>query len=125
MTLQTRYTELQSAGRVPQIAEPEPAPAPPRPAHRPVGDREKHLATFRRVLESTEPDDFGRRTYTLQYLADRMKAARCEAKPRTIQSYLHALREAGEIVTAQIGGNSRPYAVLTRCFGAQVSLKSV
>jgi len=98
----------------------EPEPAPLRPAHRPTGDREKHLATFRRVLEAIEPDDFGRRTYTLQYLADKMKAARCEAKTRTIQSYLRTLRKDGEIVTAQIGGNGRPYAVLKPCFGGAI-----
>jgi hypothetical protein len=96
---------------------PLPAPEAPRPAHRPVGDKEKHLATFRRVLEAIEPDDFGRRTYTLAYLADKMKIARCAVAPRTIQSYLYDLRENGEIVTAQIGGNGTPYAVLTRCFG--------
>jgi hypothetical protein len=95
----------------------EPEPPPARPAHRPVGDREKHLATFRRVLESIVPDDFGRRTYTLGYLVDKMKAARCPAKSRTIQSYLKKLRDDEEIVTAQIGGNGTPYAVLTRCFG--------
>jgi len=95
-----------------------PEKAAPRPAHRPAGDREKHLATFRRVLGSIEPDAFGRRTYTLAYLVDRMKAARCAAAPRTIQSYLKALRDAGEITAHdQIGGNGSPYAVLTRCFG--------
>lgn len=94
-----------------------------RPAHRPVGDHAKHLATFRRVLESIVPDDFGRRTYTLAYLAERMKAAHCPAKPRTIQSYLKELRgdgTNGEIVTAQIGGNGRPYAVLTSQFGGAI-----
>jgi hypothetical protein len=98
-----------------------PAPLPaleaPRPAHRPAGDRTKHLVTFRRVLESIQPDDFGRRTYTLDYLADKMKIARCAVAPRTIQSYLKTLRDNEEIVTAQIGGNGLPYAVLTRCFG--------
>lgn len=87
------------------------------PAHRPKGDQEKHLATFRRVLEAIEPDDWGRRVYTLDCLADKMTAARCPAKPRTIQAYLRTLRGAGEIVTAQIGGNGRPYAVLTCQFG--------
>ena len=72
--------------------------------------------TFRRVLESIEPDAFGRRTYTLAYLEERMKIARCAVALRTIQGYLHDLRNAGEIVTAQIGGNGTPYAVLTRCF---------
>lgn len=96
---------------------PIPAPEPARPAHRPAGDREKHLATFRRVLEAIEPDDFGRRTYTLEYLADKMKIARCAVAPRTIQSYLKALRDAGEIVTAQIDGNGQPYAILKPCFG--------
>jgi hypothetical protein len=94
-----------------------PAPTAPMRAHRPAGDRDKHLATFRRVLEAIEPDAFGRRTYTLEYLADKMKAARCAAAPRTIQSYLKTLRDTEEIVTAQIGGNGMPYAVLTRCFG--------
>lgn len=96
---------------------PLPTPETPRPAHRPAGDRNKHLVTFRRVLEAIEPDDFGRRTYTLAYLADRMKIARCACAPRTIQGYLKTLRDAEEIVTAQIGGNGTPYAVLTRCFG--------
>src|SRR5262249_45576599 len=77
----------------------------------------KHLATFRRVLESIEPDDFGRRTYTLDYLSNLMRKAKSPTAPRTIQSYLAELRKNGEIVTAQIGGNGRPYAVLTSCFG--------
>ncbi len=96
---------------------PQPAPEAPRPAHRPAGDRTKHLTAFRRVLEAIQPDDFGRRTYTLERLADKMKAARCKVRTRTIQSYLHDLREKGEIATAQIGGNGTPYAVLTRHFG--------
>jgi hypothetical protein len=117
------------------IATTAPAPAPekaaPRPAHRPAGDRAKHLVTFRRVLAAIEPDDFGRRTYTLAYLVDRMKAARCTVAPRTIQSYLKTLRgdpekNDGEIVTAQIGGNGIPYAVLKPCFeGADNSQKRV
>lgn len=96
---------------------PQPAPEAPRPAHRPAGDRAKHLMTFRRILEAIEPDDFGRRTYTLEQLADKMKIARCAVAPRTIQNYLHDLREDGEIVTAQIGGNGIPYTVLKPCFG--------
>lgn len=96
---------------------PQPEPEAPRPAHRPAGDRNKHLVTFRRVLEAIEPDDFGRRTYTLEQLADKMKRARCTVAPRTIQSYLKTLRDAEEIATAQIGGNGMPYAVLTRHFG--------
>lgn len=96
---------------------PLPAPEAPRPAHRPAGDRSRHLVTFRRVLESIEPDAFGRRSYTLASLADKMKIARCAVAPRTIQSYLQTLRKADEIATAQIGGNGIPYAVLTRCFG--------
>lgn len=98
---------------------PQPAPEAPRPAHRPAGDRAKHLVTFRRVLEAIEPDDFGRRPYTLAYLEERMKIAHCPARPRTIQSYLKRLRGDGdgEIVTAQIGGNGMPYAILTRHFG--------
>jgi hypothetical protein len=94
-----------------------PATPPARAAHRPAGDRNKHLVTFRRVLEAIEPDDFGRRTYTLEQLAERMKIARCAVAPRTIQNYLRDLRENGEIVTAQIGGNGIPYAVLKPCFG--------
>lgn len=100
---------------------PTPAPVAPRPAHRPAGDRSKHLAAFRRVLEAIQPDTFGRRTYTLDYLADKMKAARCKVGTRTIQSYLHELREKGEIVTAQIGGNSMPYAFLKPCFGDAIN----
>jgi hypothetical protein len=69
------------------------------------------------VLEAIEPDAFGRRTYTLDSLAHKMKAVRCPAKSRTIQSYLKALRSTDEIVTAQIGGNGTPYAVLTGHFG--------
>lgn len=92
----------------------------PRPAHRPVGDKAKHLATFRRVLEAIEPDDFGRRVYTLEYLAEKMKMAKLSISPRTIQSYLWQLRKDKEIVTAQIGGNGRPYAVLTSCFGGAI-----
>jgi len=102
------------------IAEPAQPIAPPaRPAHRPVGDREKHLAIFRRVIQAIEPDNFGRRTYTLEYLSDWMRTAKSPAAPRTIQAYLHELRKLGEIVTAQIGGNGRPYAVLTSCFGGR------
>lgn len=100
---------------------PQPAPAAPRAAHRPAGDRTKHLATFRRVLEAIQPDDFGRRTYTLEQLADKMKIARCKVGTRTIQSYLHDLRKKGEIVTAQIGGNGIPYAFLKPCFGGAIN----
>lgn len=101
----------------PAAPEPVPAAAPARPAHRPKGDAQKHLQTFRRVLAAIEPDDFGRRVYTLEYLAERMAAAKSPAAPRTIQAYLKMLRERGEISTAQIGGNGRPYALLTSCFG--------
>ncbi|HEU5103630.1 MAG TPA: hypothetical protein VFU22_31655 [Roseiflexaceae bacterium] len=110
------WTKSQIAG----APDPEPDPEPKRAAHRPKGDQEKHLATFRRVLEAIEPDELGRRRYTLDYLAERMTAAHCPVKPRTIQAYLKTLRGGdggGEIVTAQIDGNGRPYAILTSRFG--------
>jgi hypothetical protein len=72
------------------------------------------------TCSAIEPDDFGRRTYLLNALAERLKILR-----RTLQADINTLRDDGEIATGQIDGNGRPYAVLTCHFeGANKSPKA-
>lgn len=106
-----------AANRTPDSTSVEKSPigenaAPSRPAHRPVGDKEKHVAACLRILKNIVPDEHGQRTYSLAYLVEKMAAARCPAKTRTIQNYLMILRERGDIATGQINGNGRCYVLI-------------
>lgn len=95
----------QQLPKVEPVVAPEPVK---RPDHATVR-RDLRIATLRRKLSAIEPDEWGRRHFLIERISS--------APRRTAQADLKWLRDHGEIVTGQIGGNGTPYAVLTSQFG--------
>lgn len=82
-------------------------PAPARPPGRPAGDKARMLTRLRRVLARLEPDAFGRLVFTLAELQTALGRSR-----RSVQGYLAALEEAGEITRPrQVNGNGPLFVV--------------